>query len=210
MLEQEFSGGRVPRPCGDRRRRRDVRRPVQEGVRPLELRATLRTRLRSASRQIETEREPGPVLISVPMAGDPEATDRARDAVRRTAERHDPGGSFDGVDANVLVTGTPPAGTRTSTMSIRNYAPYVFAFVLGLSFLLLMVVFRSIVVPVKALIMNLLTVGAAYGMLVLVFQKGVGADLLGFQQRTNDRGRGCRCSCSPCCSGCRWTTTCSC
>ena len=58
----------------------------------------------------------------------------------------------------------------------------MFAFVLGLSFILLMVVFRSIVVPAKALVMNLLSVGAAYGLLVLVFQKGVGHDLFGFQQ----------------------------
>jgi putative drug exporter of the RND superfamily len=43
-------------------------------------------------------------------------------------------------------------------------------------------VFRSIVVPIKAIILNLLSVGAAYGLIVLVFQKGVGADLLGFQQ----------------------------
>ena len=44
--------------------------------------------------------------------------------------------------------------------------------VLGLSFILLTIVFRSIVVPVKAIIMNLLSVGAAYGLIVLVFQKG--------------------------------------
>ena len=60
--------------------------------------------------------------------------------------------------------------------------PFVFAFVLGLSFVLLMVAFRSIVVPIKAILINLLSVGAAYGLLVLVFLKGVGADLLGFQQ----------------------------
>ncbi len=53
---------------------------------------------------------------------------------------------------------------------------------LGLTFLLLTVVFRSIVVPIKAIIMNLLSVGAAYGLIVLVSQKGVGADLFGFQQ----------------------------
>ena len=58
----------------------------------------------------------------------------------------------------------------------------VIPFVFVLSFLLLTLVFRSLVVPVKAIIMNLLSVGAAYGLLVLVFQKGVGADLLGFQQ----------------------------
>jgi RND superfamily putative drug exporter len=60
--------------------------------------------------------------------------------------------------------------------------------VLGLSFLLLTVVFRSLVVPAKAIVMNLLSVGAAYGLIVLVFQKGgpaIGgsiADLFGFVQ----------------------------
>ena len=53
---------------------------------------------------------------------------------------------------------------------------------LGLSFILLTLAFRSIVVPLKAIVMNLLSVGAAYGLLVLVFQKGVGNELLGFQQ----------------------------
>ena len=61
------------------------------------------------------------------------------------------------------------------------YTPIVFAFVLGLSFVILMLVFRSIVIPIKAIIMNLLSVGATYGLLVLVFQKGVATDLLGFQ-----------------------------
>ena len=53
-----------------------------------------------------------------------------------------------------------------------TYTPIVFAFVLGLSFLLLTVVFRSIVLPVKAILMNLLSVGAAYGMVVMFFQQG--------------------------------------
>ena len=58
----------------------------------------------------------------------------------------------------------------------------MFAFVLGLSFLVLVVAFRSIVIPLTAIATNLLSVGAAYGLLVLVFQHGVGADLLGFQR----------------------------
>jgi len=58
----------------------------------------------------------------------------------------------------------------------------IFVWVLGLSFILLMIVFRSPIVPLKAIVMNLLSVGAAYGMLVLVFQEGVGADLFGFKQ----------------------------
>ena len=60
--------------------------------------------------------------------------------------------------------------------------PVIFVFVLGLSLLLLLIVFRSIVVPLKAIVMNLLSVGAAYGLLVAVFQNGFGADFLGFQQ----------------------------
>ena len=58
----------------------------------------------------------------------------------------------------------------------------MFAFVLGLSFILLTVAFRSIVIPAVAIVLNLLAVGAAYGLLVLVFQKGIGNELLGFQQ----------------------------
>ncbi|MBA3337859.1 MAG: MMPL family transporter [Chloroflexia bacterium] len=64
---------------------------------------------------------------------------------------------------------------------VDDYTPWVFVFVLGLSFLLLTLVFRSIVVPIKAILLNLLSVGAAYGLLVLVFQKGYGADFFGFQ-----------------------------
>jgi RND superfamily putative drug exporter len=59
--------------------------------------------------------------------------------------------------------------------------PLVFAFVLGLAFLLMLVTFRSIVIPIKAIVLNLLSVGAAYGVLVLVFQKGLGEKLLGFE-----------------------------
>ena len=64
----------------------------------------------------------------------------------------------------------------------KKFAPIVFGFVLGVSLLLLMLVFRSIIVPIKAIIMNLLAVGATYGILVLVFQKGWLADELGFQR----------------------------
>ena len=57
----------------------------------------------------------------------------------------------------------------------------MFAFVLGLAFLLLMVTFRSIVIPLKAIVLNLLSVGAAYGVLVWVFQDGHLESLLGFE-----------------------------
>ena len=65
--------------------------------------------------------------------------------------------------------------------SMKAHAPYVFLFVLGLAFVLLLVTFRSIVIPIKAIILNLLSVGAAYGVLVLVFQRGHLQSLLGFK-----------------------------
>lgn len=64
--------------------------------------------------------------------------------------------------------------------SMKSHAPYVFAFVFGLAFLLLLVTFRSIVIPIKAIVLNLLSVGAAYGVLVLIFQDGRLQSLLGF------------------------------
>ncbi len=92
--------------------------------------------------------------------------------------------AFDNVDGvEVLVGGNTAFFTDFLDVTDR-YQPIVLAFVLGLSFILLTVVFRSIVVPVKAIIMNLLSVGAAYGALTLVFQEGVGIGFfnsLGFQ-----------------------------
>jgi RND superfamily putative drug exporter len=77
---------------------------------------------------------------------------------------------FRGTGAEVLVGGMPAIFTDFMAQT-DTYQPIVLAFVLGLSFLLLTVVFRSIVVPLKAVLMNLLSVGAAYGAIVLVFQK---------------------------------------
>lgn len=91
--------------------------------------------------------------------------------------------AFAGTDATVLVGGMP-AIFADFVRQTDDYQPVVLAFVLGLSFLLLMTVFRSIVVPLKAVAMNLLSVAAAYGAIVLVFQHGVGIELfdaLGFR-----------------------------
>jgi RND superfamily putative drug exporter len=78
----------------------------------------------------------------------------------------------------------------TDFLSVTDsYQWIVLAFVLGLSFLLLMVVFRSIILPIKAILMNLLSVGAAYGAVTLVFQKGVGINFfnaIGFNFHQSD------------------------
>ena len=73
------------------------------------------------------------------------------------------------------------ATSRDFNKSMKSHAPYVFAFVFSLAFLLLLVTFRSIVIPLKAIVLNLLSVGAAYGVLVLVFQDGRLQSLLDFQ-----------------------------
>jgi putative drug exporter of the RND superfamily len=72
------------------------------------------------------------------------------------------------------------AGTQDFNQTTKSRAPIVFAFVLGLAFLLLLLTFRSIVIPIKAIVLNLLSVGAAYGVLVWIFQEGHLQGLLGF------------------------------
>ena len=117
-------------------------------------------------------------LVSVPVAGEP-ASDVAIAALRRLRQDYLPA-AFATVDAEILVTGETSFNVDFFEMTDR-YTPIIFGFVLSLSFLLLTVAFRSIVIPLKSIILNLLSVGAAYGLLVLVFQKGYGADVLGFQ-----------------------------
>lgn len=108
------------------------------------------------------------------------SSERAMDALRRLRGDYIPA-AFGNTSAEVHVGG----GTASNVDYIdtmNQYLPIVIAFVLTLSFILLTMVFRSIVIPVKAIIMNLLSVGAAYGLIVLVFQEGIGAGLLGFHQ----------------------------
>ena len=116
--------------------------------------------------------------LEVPIRGDDSGT-RAVAAVRDLRTDVIPR-LFGGTEARVLV------GGRTAEQidyfdSVSNPAPYVFLFVLGSTFVLLTIAFRSLVVAVTAILLNLLSVGAAYGLLVLVFQKGYATGLLGFQ-----------------------------
>ena len=118
-------------------------------------------------------------VIEAPVPGAPSSTE-AFDLIERLRDDYIPA-AFSGVPAEAYVGGISAEYLDFDTQ-LRGYLPIIFAFILGVSFILLLVVFRSIVIPIKAIIMNLLSVGAAYGLMVLVFQKGVGADLLGFQQ----------------------------
>ncbi|MBA8803366.1 RND superfamily putative drug exporter [Nocardioides ginsengisegetis] len=118
-------------------------------------------------------------LVEVVVEGDP-ASSRASAAITRLRRDYIPT-AFDGVDAPVYVTGTTAFDIDYAAL-IDHWLPIVITFVLTLSFLLLLLVFRSVVLPLKAVVLNLLSVGAAYGLMVLVFQDGHGADLLGLRQ----------------------------
>ena len=117
------------------------------------------------------------VIISFAVPGE-SASDAAFDAFKQVRDEIVPA-AFAGSGARVLIGGETPLNSDF-VESLQLYTPIVFAFVLGLSFILLLLVFRSIVVPLKAIAMNLLSVGAAYGVLVAIFQLGWGANALGF------------------------------
>ena len=82
---------------------------------------------------------------------------------------------------NILVGGST-AQIVDSVESTDEYFPYVVGLVLLLSLILLLFAFRSITISIASIIMNLLSVGASYGLLVLVFQKGFMIDIFGFEQ----------------------------
>jgi putative drug exporter of the RND superfamily len=132
-------------------------------------------RANDAFRQVETEFHPEErlaVLEALPT-GD-SRDDRALDAVRALRDEEIPG-------AQVLVTGETAESIDYYALT-DQWLPILLVVVLSLSFILLTVAFRSIVVAAKAIVLNLLSVGAAYGVLILVFQEGIGNELFGFQQ----------------------------
>jgi uncharacterized membrane protein YdfJ with MMPL/SSD domain len=117
-------------------------------------------------------------MLSVPIRGDASG-DAAVSAVRHLRSTTVPA-AFKGTDAQVLVGGTTSENIDYFD-SVTGPAPWVIAFVLGLTLIFLTVVFRSVVVAGTAVVLNLLSVGAAYGLLVLVFQHGFATGLFGFQ-----------------------------
>ncbi len=118
-------------------------------------------------------------LLLAPTPGAPSGS-AAFGVVERLRDDYIPA-AFSGVPATVVVGGVSAEFLDFNGV-VDTYLPISFALILGVSFILLLIVFRSLVIPIKAIIMNLLSVGAAWGLMVLVFQKGVGADLFGFQQ----------------------------
>ena len=118
-------------------------------------------------------------LVNVPIVGDG-TNEASYDALAEVRDEIIPAtvGQQPGLEANV--TGFT-AGSNDFNELMETRVPIVFAFVLGLAFLLLLATFRSIVIPIKAILLNLLSVGAAYGVVIWIFQEGNLESLLGFE-----------------------------
>ena len=117
--------------------------------------------------------------VDIPLVG--KGTDSRSNAALRTLRNDILPATIGQVDgAEYGVTG-PTAASADQNALLKRKAPIVFGFVLVFAFALLLVTFRSVVVAAKAIVLNLLSVGAAYGVLVAVFQWGWGESLLGFQ-----------------------------
>jgi len=127
---------------------------------------------------VETSASQGVSLLTVPVRGD--AAGSAAVAAVRDLRAHVIPPVFKGSGVKVYVGGETAEDVDYFD-SATNPTPYVLLFVLGLSLILLSVAFRSIVVALVSIVLNLLSVGAAYGLLTLVFLYGDGASFFGFQ-----------------------------
>jgi uncharacterized membrane protein YdfJ with MMPL/SSD domain len=119
------------------------------------------------------------VTMALPMVGSG-TDDRSEAALGQLRNDLIPATVGTVAGAKTYVTGQT-AGSKDFNDLMKSHAPFVFGFVLLLAFVLLLVTFRSIVIPLKAIALNLLSVGAAYGVLVLVFQHKWAESLLGFK-----------------------------
>ena len=114
------------------------------------------------------------ILSLIPASGP--STQKTKDLVENIRDRAP--ALEQRIDAEVLVTGQTAVNIDVSSRLAAALIPFL-AVIIGLAFLLLMIAFRSILVPLTAIAGFLLTIGASFGAVVAVFQKGFGADLLG-------------------------------
>jgi RND superfamily putative drug exporter len=135
----------------------------------------------SVRQPVQVEVAPGNHVasVSLPLAGTGTDT-RSYDALAslRNEVLPETVGTVDG--AKYAVAGTTAINKDFNDL-MSSHVPIVMAFVLSMAFLLLLVTFRSIVIPLKAIVLNMLSVGASYGILVWLFQDGHGEKVLGFQ-----------------------------
>ncbi len=176
-VQAAFPGGAVP--ARTVIKAKDVTAaPVQAAIRQLHDRALASGQLSEPSSvDVSPDRTVAVVALSVKGSGTDAASERSLEVLRSDVVPATVGRL---AGAEVAVNGMT-AGSKDFIDVMTSHVPIVFLFVLSLTFILLLVTFRSIVVPIKAIVLNLLSVGAAYGVLVLVFQDGHGEKLLDFQ-----------------------------
>jgi RND superfamily putative drug exporter len=145
------------------------------GVRKLA--SALAANPRFGSPQIQRSKDV--VLLTAPVRGD--ADSNAAVTAVRDLKSNMVRAAFARTDA-VAYVGGKSAEDGEYFDAVTKPAPWVFIFVLGLTFVLLTLAFRSVVIAGTAVLLNLLSVGTAYGLLVLVFEKGFASGVLGFQQ----------------------------
>ena len=152
--------------------------PINAAVKKLADETAKNTALFKGALETDVSPDLTVMTVDVPTVGDG-IEDSSVSAMEELRDNLVPAafGSLDGVRADV--TGDA-AETVDFNDNMKSHLPYVFGFVLTAAFLLLLVTFRSIVIPIKAILLNLLSVGAAYGVLVLVFQNDWAEDLLSF------------------------------
>jgi len=118
------------------------------------------------------------LVVSVPLAGD--GTNRTSMGALETLRDRALPATLGKVGGISYAVAGDTASTHDFSARMHSRAPVVFAFVLGLAFLLLLLTFRTITIPLMSIGLNLLSVGAAYGLLTLIFQDGHLSGLLGF------------------------------
>ena len=118
------------------------------------------------------------LVVSVPLAGS--GTDAASNSALATLRTQALPATFGKVPGISYAVAGLTAGNHDFDAQLAKTVPWVFVFVLGLAFLLLMRTFRSVYIPALSICLNLLSVGAAYGVMVLIFQDGHLERLLGF------------------------------
>jgi RND superfamily putative drug exporter len=175
-IDAAFPGGSVP--ANVVVKAKDVTTPeVQAAIGQLHDKAIATGQLSEPSGvDVSPDRTVAIVSLSVKGKGTDAASDHSVDVLRNDVVPETVG-RLPG--AEVAVNGMT-AGSKDFLDTMKSHLPIVFLFVLSLAFILLLVTFRSIVVPIKAIVLNLLSVGSAYGLLTLVFQDGHGEKLLGF------------------------------
>jgi uncharacterized membrane protein YdfJ with MMPL/SSD domain len=174
---QAFEGGQEPAVVAIKAE--DTRaESVQEAIASLKAKALASDQM-GGPIDIETSRDGTVTTVDIPLAG--KGTDDESVAALETLRNDFVPQTIGQVDGVEYAVGGTTAADKDWTDQMTTTAPLVFGFVLLFAFIVMLISFRSIAIAIKSIVLNLLSVGAAYGVLVATFQWGWGEGLLDFQ-----------------------------